>query len=169
MRAMILSAPRRPLELVEMAKPIPAAGQVLLRVHACAVCRTDLHLIDGELPFPKLPLVPGHEIVGMICGVGPHVSEWQEGDRAGVPWLGWTCGQCRFCTSGRENLCEQAKFTGYTLDGGYAEYMVADERFCFPIPARYSDAEAAPLLCAGLIGFRSLVKAGSAQRVGIYG
>jgi propanol-preferring alcohol dehydrogenase len=169
MRAMVLSAPRQPLQPVNLPDPEPGPGQVLVRVHACAVCRTDLHVIDDELPNPKLPLVPGHEIVGVVVAKGKGVERFQAGDRVGIPWLGWTDGDCRFCRSNRENLCENARFTGYTLDGGYAEYTVADHRFCFPIPARYSDAEAAPLLCAGLIGYRSLVKAGDAQRLGIYG
>ena len=141
----------------------------MIRVHACAVCRTDLHIIDGELTQPKLPLIPGHEIVGKVAALGEGVTRFKIGDRVGVPWLGWTCGECVYCQNGRENLCDRAKFTGYTLDGGYAEYAVADQRFCFPIPDFYSDAEAAPLLCAGLIGYRSLVKAGNAKRLGIYG
>lgn len=166
---MVLSAPRQPLQPVDLPDPEPGPGQVLIRVHACAVCRTDLHVIDGELPNPKLPLIPGHEIVGVVVEKGKGVERFHVGDRVGIPWLGWTDGDCRFCRSNRENLCENARFTGYTLDGGYAEYTVADQRFCFPIPASYTDAEAAPLLCAGLIGYRSLVKAGDAQRLGIYG
>jgi propanol-preferring alcohol dehydrogenase len=169
MRAMILAAPRQPLQPDERSIPEPGPGQVLVKIAACAVCRTDLHVVDGELPHPKLPLVPGHEIVGRVERMGRGASPFKPGDRVGIPWLGWTCGQCHFCQSGRENLCDQARFTGYTLDGGYAEYTVADARFCFPIPDGYSDAEAAPLLCAGLIGYRSLVKAGSARRLGIYG
>ena len=149
--------------------PKPGTGQVLIHVHACAVCRTDLHVVDGELTQPKLPLVPGHEIVGTIADLGDAVTRFKIGDRVGVPWLGWTCGQCAYCRSGQENLCDQAKFTGYTLDGGYAECTVADQRFCFPISDFYSDTEAAPLLCAGLIGYRSLVKAGNGKRLGIYG
>jgi propanol-preferring alcohol dehydrogenase len=141
----------------------------LIRVHACAVCRTDLHVVDGELIEPKLPLIPGHEIVGTVDNLGEDVERFKIGDRVGVPWLGWTCGACSYCQSGRENLCDRAKFTGYTLDGGYAEYTAADQRYCFPIPSSYSDAEAAPLLCAGLIGYRSLVKAGDGKRLGIYG
>jgi propanol-preferring alcohol dehydrogenase len=133
------------------------------------VCRTDLHVVDGELPRPKLPLVPGHEIVGVVAGRGNGVERFQFGDRVGIPWLGWTCGACEYCRTGRENLCDQARFTGYTLDGGYAEYAVGDQRYCFPIPDSYSDAEAAPLLCAGLIGYRSLAKTGDARRIGIYG
>src|SRR5437868_14626073 len=159
MRAMVLSAAREPLELRELPVPKAGPGQVLLRVRACGVCRTDLHVVDGELPRPKLPLVPGHQIVG----------ETEDGRRLGVPWLGWTDGTCRYCTSGRENLCDAARFTGYDLDGGYAEYAVADERFCFPIPEGYPDEQAAPLLCAGLIGHRSLRAAGDAERLGLYG
>ena len=166
---MVLHQPRQPLQLMDLPEPRPAAGQVLVRVRACAVCRTDLHVIDGELPQPKLPLVPGHEIVGVIVGKGDGADRFEPGARVGIPWLGWTCGECRFCRSQRENLCERARFTGYHLDGGYAEYTVADERFCFPIPAFYGDAAAAPLLCAGLIGYRSLVRAGNAKRLGIYG
>jgi alcohol dehydrogenase, propanol-preferring len=141
----------------------------LVRVLACAVCRTDLHVVDGELPNPKLPLIPGHEIVGRIVAVGAAVDGFKDGERVGIPWLGWTCGECPFCRSGRENLCPQARFTGYTLDGGYAGYVAADARFCFRIPAGYTDVGAAPLLCAGLIGYRSLRKAGDGQRIGIYG
>src|SRR2546425_5896718 len=159
MKAMVLEAPGRPLRETELPDPKPGPGQVLLRVSACGVCRTDLHVADGELPHPKLPLVLGHQIVG----------ETEDGRRLGVPWLGWTCGVCRYCRSGRENLCDQARFTGYQLDGGFAELTVADERFCFPIPARYGDAEAAPLLCAGLIGYRSLVMAGGGRRRGSFG
>ncbi len=166
---MLLDAPRQPLRAVDLPTPNPNATQVLVKVAACAVCRTDLHVVDGELPKPKLPLVPGHEIVGVIVEKGDHVERFKTGDRVGIPWLGWTCGKCEFCRSERENLCDCALFTGYTLDGGYAEFVVADERFCFPIPKNYSDAEAAPLLCAGLIGYRSLVKTGSAKRLGIYG
>lgn len=169
MRAMLFENPGRALNLADLPIPNPGADQVLIRVHACAVCRTDLHVVDGELTQPKLPLIPGHEIVGTVTALGPQVSRFKIGDRVGVPWLGWTCGQCPYCRIGQENLCDRAKFTGYTLDGGYAEYTVADERFCFPIPDRYSDAEATPLLCAGLIGYRSLVKAGSGKRLGIYG
>jgi len=166
---MLLSEPRQPLRLTELPTPKPSAGQVLVRVAACAVCRTDLHVADGELPNPKLPLVPGHEIIGRVAEFGPGVERFQVGDRVGIPWLGWTCGECGYCRSQRENLCDGARFTGYTLDGGYADYTVADARFCFPIPDAYSDVEAAPLLCAGLIGYRSLVKAGTGQRLGIYG
>jgi propanol-preferring alcohol dehydrogenase len=169
MRVMIFEKPGKDLSLREMNLPEPGAEQVLLRVHACAVCRTDLHIIDGELSDPKIPLIPGHEIVGTVATVGAAVTRFKVGDRLGVPWLGWTCGECSFCREGQENLCDRAKFTGYTLDGGYAEYAVADQRFCFPIPEEYSDIEAAPLLCAGLIGYRSLVKAGNGSRLGIYG
>jgi propanol-preferring alcohol dehydrogenase len=156
---MVLDEPGRPLREIELPDPVPGEGQVLLRVRACGVCRTDLHVFDGELPDPKLPLVLGHQIVGVT----------EDGRRLGVPWLGWTDGVCRYCTSGRENLCDRAAFTGYQLDGGYAELAVADERFCFPIPEDYGDVEAAPFLCAGLIGYRSLRLAGDAERVGLYG
>ncbi len=166
---MVLKGPKQPLCEVEWPIPQPGHHQVLVRVHACAVCRTDLHVADGELPNPKLPLVPGHEIVGTITERGPGATAFAVGTRVGIPWLGWTCGECGFCRSDRENLCEAARFTGYTLDGGYAEYTVADARFCFPIPQGYSDAEAAPLLCAGLIGYRALRKTGEARRLGIYG
>lgn len=169
MRGMLLIQPGQPLRLTDLPAPRPAAGQVLVRVNACAVCRTDLHILDGELPHPKLPLVPGHEIIGRIAELGAGVERFKQDDRVGIPWLGWTCGECAYCRSDRENLCDRAKFTGYTLDGGYAEYVVADARFCFPIPEIYSDSEAAPLLCAGLIGFRSLLKTRAAQRIGIYG
>jgi len=169
MRVMIFEKPGKDLSLREMDLPEPGAEQVLLRVHACAVCRTDLHVIDGELNDPKIPLIPGHEIVGTVATMGAAVTRFKVGDRLGVPWLGWTCGECSFCREGQENLCDRAKFTGYTLDGGYAEYAVADQRFCFPIPEEYSDIEAAPLLCAGLIGYRTLVKAGNGSRLGIYG
>jgi len=168
-RAMVLEQPGRPLALVSRPLPNPGAGQVLLRVVACAVCRTDLHVVDGELTEPTLPLIPGHEIVGFVERVGQGVAGVSIGDRLGVPWLGWTCGTCQFCTSGRENLCDQARFTGYQLDGGYAEFTVADARFCLPIPDQYGSVEAAPLLCAGLIGFRALAAAGDARRLGIYG
>src|SRR6185295_10777561 len=169
MRAMLFEKAGQPLRKAELPMPKPGPGQVLLHVRACAVCRTDLHVVDGELAQPKLPLIPGHEIVGTVAEVGNSVTRFKVGDRVGVPWLGWTCGRCSYCQNGQENLCDLAKFTGYTLDGGYAEYTVADQRFCFPIPELYSDAEAAPLLCAGLIGYRSLVKAGSGKRLGIYG
>ena len=169
MQAIILETPGKPLRKADLPRPNPGHSQVLIRVLACAVCRTDLHIVDGELTEPKLPLVPGHEIVGKVVDLGVDVNRFKIGDRVGVPWLGWTCGQCAYCENGQENLCDQAKFTGYTLDGGYAEYTVADQRFCFSIPDSYSDAEAAPLLCAGLIGYRSLVKAGNGKRIGIYG
>lgn len=169
MRAMVLSEIGGLLRLTQWPVPRAGAGQVLVKVSACAVCRTDLHVLDGDLPRPKLPLVPGHEIVGRVAEVGPGVTAFTLGDRVGIPWLGWTCGDCRYCQTGRENLCDRAKFTGYTLDGGYAEYTVADARYCFRIPDCYTDAEAAPLLCAGLIGYRSLLKAGAARRLGIYG
>ena len=166
---MILKAPRQPLSAVDLPTPKPEATQVLVKVGACAVCRTDVHVVDGELPNPKLPLVPGHEIVGTIVEKSRGAKRFKIGDRVGIPWLGWACGECEFCRSRRENLCDRARFTGYTLDGGYAEFTVADERFCFPVPTIYSDAEAAPLLCAGLIGYRSLHKTGNAKHLGIYG
>jgi len=169
MHAMLLDAPRQALRTEEIPTPTPGDSQVLIRVRACAVCRTDLHVVDGELPHPKLPLVPGHEIVGVVAETGKRAARFKTGDRVGVPWLGWTCGECGFCRSGRENLCDAARFTGYTLDGGYAEFVLADERFCFALPEAYADAEAAPLLCAGLIGYRSLAKTGDARRLGIYG
>ncbi len=169
MKAMVLHTQRQPLLATEVPTPRPGPGEVLLRVLACAVCRTDLHVVDGELTHPKLPLVPGHEIIGVVTARGEGVERFKAGDRVGVPWLGWTCGTCEYCRSGRENLCDLARFTGYTLDGGYAEYTVADQRYCVPIPDSYADAEAAPLLCAGLIGYRSLRKTGEARRVGIYG
>jgi propanol-preferring alcohol dehydrogenase len=156
---MVLPAQREPLELRDLPVPEPGPGQLRLRVRACGVCRTDLHVVDGDLPHPKLPLVPGHQIVG----------ESDDGRRLGVPWLGWTDGTCRYCTTGRENLCDRARFTGYDLDGGYAEYVVADERYCLPLPDGYADEQAAPLLCAGLIGYRSLRLAGDAERIGLYG
>lgn len=166
---MLLDAPGQPLRAADIPVPVPGPTQVLIKISACAVCRTDLHVVDGELPHPKLPLIPGHEIIGIVVEKGERVLHFKKGDRVGIPWLGWTCGECEYCRSDRENLCLRAKFTGYTLDGGYAEFSVVDERFCFPIPQRYSDATAAPLLCAGLIGFRSLKKAGDAKRLGIYG
>ena len=169
MRAMIMSASKTPLVEQSVRRPEPSTGQVLIKVCACAVCRTDLHVLDGELTSPKAALVPGHEVVGLVAATGSESKRFPIGTRVGVPWLGWTCGECRYCRSGRENLCEKAKFTGYTLDGGYAEYSVADERFCFPIPESYSDEHAAPLLCAGLIGYRCLRKAGDAERLGLYG
>jgi propanol-preferring alcohol dehydrogenase len=169
MRAMVLERPGAPLRARELPRPAPGPGQLLLAVRACGVCRTDLHVHDGELPNPKLPLVLGHEIVGTVVERGRGATRFAEGDRVGVPWLGWTCGVCRYCRTGRENLCDRARFTGYDLDGGYAEYVVADERYTFPIPAAYDDASAAPLLCAGLIGYRSLVAAGEGERLGLYG
>jgi propanol-preferring alcohol dehydrogenase len=169
MRAMVLSRPGEPLVLEELPLPRPGEGQLRVRVEACGVCRTDLHIVDGELREPKLPLVLGHQIVGVVDEVGAGVELHSRGDRVGIPWLGWTCGECRYCLSGRENLCDRARFTGYQLDGGYAEAVVADERFCFPIPEGYDDLQAAPLLCAGLIGYRALRLAGDAQRLGLYG
>ena len=169
MKAMVLEEQRQPLRLEEVERPRLGSGQVLLRVRTCGVCRTDLHVVDGDLPDPKLPLIPGHQIVGEVLEVEPGTEGIEPGSRIGVPWMGWTCGECRFCRSGRENLCEAARFTGYQIDGGYAEYAVADARFCFPIPTGYADRQAAPLLCAGLIGYRSLVMAGDAERLGLYG
>ncbi len=166
---MVLDAPGRTLRETELAVPAPGPTEVLLRVRACGVCRTDLHVHDGELPRPKLPLVLGHEVVGTVERAGDAVERLRTGDRAGVPWLGWTCGRCRFCRRGAENLCPYAQCTGYQRDGGYAEYAVADARFVFPLPARLSDVDAAPMLCAGLIGYRTLRLAGDAERVGIYG
>ena len=166
---MILDVPGEPLRVAEVASPEPGKGQVLLRVHCCAVCRTDLHVVDGELPDPRLPLIPGHQIVGTVERIGEHTDGFTVGERVGVPWLGWTDGECRYCLSGRENLCENARFTGYQIDGGYAEYALADARFCFPIPESFPDLQAAPLLCAGLIGHRSLRFAGDAERLGLYG
>jgi propanol-preferring alcohol dehydrogenase len=158
-----------PLKPPKVPAPWPGAGEVLIRVHACAVCRTDLHVVDGELPDPKTPLIPGHQIVGTVVETSSGASAFKVGDRVGVPWLGWTCGECGYCLSGRENLCDRARFTGYQIDGGYAEMAVADERFCFALPASYSDVAAAPLLCAGLIGYRALRMAGDAKRLGLYG
>jgi propanol-preferring alcohol dehydrogenase len=169
MRAMILDVPGEPLRVAEVASPEPGEGQVLLRVHCCAVCRTDLHVVDGELPDPRLPLIPGHQIVGTVERIGEHTDGFTVGERVGVPWLGWTDGECRYCLSGRENLCENARFTGYQIDGGYAEYALAEGRFCFSIPESFPDLQAAPLLCAGLIGHRSLRFAGDAERLGLYG
>jgi alcohol dehydrogenase, propanol-preferring len=162
----VLDAPGEPLRLADLPAPDPGPGEVLVEIDACAVCRTDLHVVDGELPHPKLPIVPGHQIVGRVVGGG---QRFVAGERVGIPWLGWTDGDCRYCRSGRENLCDHARFTGYQLDGGYAEYAVADERFCFALPESYSDVHAAPLLCAGLIGYRSLRLAGDAERLGLYG
>ena len=169
MKAMQLAAPRTALTLVELPTPRPGRGQLLIRIRACGVCRTDLHVVDGELAQGKLPIIPGHDIVGTVVEKGAGVERFAIGERVGVPWLGYTCGACRYCASGRENLCDAARFTGYHLDGGYAEYTVADQRYCFALPREYDDTSAAPLLCAGLIGYRSLVAAGDAGRIGIYG
>jgi propanol-preferring alcohol dehydrogenase len=170
MRAMVLEKPGKPLVAVELPVPQPGPNQVLIRVQACGVCRTDLHIFDGELPDPKLPLILGHEVVGTVVKAGNGVERFRVGNRVGVPWLGYTCNRCRYCDKGRENLCDNALFTGYTLDGGYAEYTVADQRYCFQIPDEYGDAEVAPLLCAGLIGYRSYRMAGQdVERLGIYG
>lgn len=170
MRAMILDAPRRPLRMVMLTVPRPEAGQILIQVKACGVCRTDLHIVDGELPNPKPALIPGHEIVGEVVGLGAGVDRFLPGQRVGVPWLGYTDGTCTYCQSGRENLCDHPRFTGYTIDGGFAEYTIADARYCFPIPDGFDNAHAAPLLCAGLIGYRTFRMAGEPlERVGIYG
>jgi propanol-preferring alcohol dehydrogenase len=169
MKAMVLERAGLPLQCREVPIPVPEVGHVLVKVHACGVCRTDLHVIDGELPHPRLPLVPGHEIVGQVESVGSGVENLRPGDRVGIPWVGWTCGICGYCRSGRENLCDAARFTGYTLDGGYAEYAKADARYCFPLPGGLESVSAAPLLCAGLIGYRCLVKAGDGRRIGLYG
>jgi propanol-preferring alcohol dehydrogenase len=169
MRAMVLEKPQHALQLRDVPKPKPAKGQLLVRVATCAVCRTDLHVVDGELPDPKLPLILGHQIVGRVEQIGTGVEGFSIGDRVGIPWLGWTDGECAYCRSNRENLCDRARFTGYTIDGGYAEFTVADARFCFHLPDRYNDVEVAPLLCAGLIGYRSYRKTGEARRLGIYG
>jgi propanol-preferring alcohol dehydrogenase len=166
MRALVLDAPRTPLRPTELRDPVAARGEILIRVRACGVCRTDLHVVDGELGHPKLPLVLGHQIVGEVVSGG---DRFGAGARVGVPWLGWTCGECRFCVAGQENLCDRARFTGYDIDGGYAELAVADERFCFPIPDGYEDVPAAPLLCAGLIGYRSLRLTGDPEKIGLYG
>lgn len=169
MRAMILEKPGQPLKATDLPVPSPGPGQVLVHVHACGVCRTDLHVVDGELTEPKLPLVPGHQIVGTVEATGKGASRYSQGDRVGVPWLGGSCGQCRYCLSGRENLCDKSLYTGYQIDGGFAEFCVADERFCFPIPEGYPDLQAAPLFCAGLIGYRALCMTDNAQRLGFYG
>ena len=165
---MLLTEAGAPLEAAEVADPEPGAGEILVRVIACGVCRTDLHVVDGELAGPKLPLVLGHQVVGEVVGLGPGAARWSTGDRLGIPWLAWACGECRYCRSGRENLCERALFTGYTRDGGYAELSVADERFCMPLHSG-ADTETAPLLCAGMIGYRALRMCGDAERVGLYG
>ena len=169
MRAMILNAPETPLELTEIPAPIPKKGQLLIKIHACGVCRTDLHVVDGDLKEPKLPLIPGHQIVGTILDTAQAGGHFAFGDHGGVPWLGGSCGECTYCRTGRENLCDKALYTGYQIDGGFAEYCVADERFCFPISAGYPDMQAAPLLCAGLIGYRALRLTGDASRIGFYG
>lgn len=169
MKAMVLDQVGDALRWREVSVPSPGPGEVLVRVRACAVCRTDLHVVDGDLPDPKLPLVPGHEIVGTVEEVGEGVARLDPGQRVGIPWLGWSCGECRPCRTGRENLCRRARFTGYTLDGGYAEYTVADARYAFPLPKEYDDVEAAPLLCAGLIGYRAYRMAGEGRRLGLYG
>jgi propanol-preferring alcohol dehydrogenase len=169
MRAMVLEKPQHALQLRDVPKPTPVKGQLLVRIATCAVCRTDLHVVDGELPDPKLPLIPGHQIVGRVEQIGTGVEGFSIGDRVGIPWLGWTDGECPYCRSNRENLCDRARFTGYTIDGGYAEFTVADARFCFHLPDLYNDVEVAPLLCAGLIGYRSYRKTGEARRLGIYG
>ena len=166
---MLLERAGGPLRAAELPDPVPGRGQILIHVHACGVCRTDLHILDGELARPKLPLVLGHQIVGTVIGRGEGAERFTPGARVGVPWLGWTDGECRYCRSGRENLCDHARFTGYDIDGGYAELTVADERFCFPIPRDYPDQQAAPLLCAGLIGYRALRLVGAAERIGFYG
>jgi propanol-preferring alcohol dehydrogenase len=169
MRAMVLEQPEKPLVLRDIPKPRPATGQLLVRVNACAVCRTDLHIVDGELPEPKLPLVLGHQIVTRVEQIGEGVRGFGIGERVGIPWLGWTDGECAYCRSNRENLCDRAQFTGYTINGGYAEFAVADARFCFHLPNEYNDVDVAPLLCAGMLGYRSLRKTGEARRLGIYG
>jgi propanol-preferring alcohol dehydrogenase len=166
---MVFEGAGAPLREAELERPVAGPGQVRLRVRGCGVCRTDLHIVDGELPEPKLPLVLGHQIVATVAERGPDAKRFEPGEVVGVPWLGWTCGRCRYCRSGRENLCDNARFTGYTIDGGYAEETVADERFCFPLPDGYPGLQAAPLLCAGLIGYRSLRLAGDAERLGLYG
>ena len=169
MRAMVYRGDGPALTLEQRPVPEPGAGEVLVRVAACGVCRTDLHVVDGDLAEPRLPVVPGHEIVGRVAALGAGVDRFREGERVGIPWLGWTCGTCRYCRSDRENLCPDARFTGYTLDGGYGDYCIADERYCFPLPGDRDDAHAAPLLCAGLIGYRALTMAGDAERLGLYG
>jgi len=169
MRAAVMDRPARPLDVRDVHDPRPGPGEVRIRVRACAICRTDLHVLDGDLPDPKLPLVLGHQIVGEVETVADDVATVRRGERVGVPWLGWACGECGYCTTGRENLCPNARFTGYQRDGGYAQLVVADGRFCLPIPDRYGDVDAAPLLCAGLIGFRALRMAGDASSIGLFG
>ena len=169
MLAMVLAKPGEDLRALDVPVPEPGRGQIRIKVNACGVCRTDLHVVDGDLPDPKLPIIPGHEIVGTVHKLGAGIERFRLGERVGVPWLGWTDGTCPFCRRGQENLCDNARFTGYTIDGGYAEYTVADERYCFAIPEGYPDAQAAPLLCAGLIGYRSLAMTGDAHRLGLYG
>lgn len=169
MKAMILKKQKEALELADVPDPRPGKGQVLLEIHACGVCRTDLHVLDGDLKEPKLPIIPGHQIVGRIIELGDGITKFKVGDRVGVPWLGYSCGKCDYCRSGRENLCDYAKYTGYQIDGGYAEKCVANEDYCFPVPEGYPDMQAAPLLCAGLIGYRSLKLAGEGKRLGFYG
>jgi propanol-preferring alcohol dehydrogenase len=169
MRAAVLREQKKRLEIKDVEDPRPGYGQLLIRVNACGVCRTDLHVVDGELPDPKLPLIPGHQIVGIVQGIGEGVAGFRTGDRVGVPWLGWTCGECGYCGSGRENLCGKARFTGYHMDGGFAELAIADHRFCFPIPRGYPDLQATPLLCAGLIGYRALGMTGDAESIALYG
>lgn len=169
MRAMLMEKPGQKLKYIEVEKPSPKPNEVLIKILACGICRTDLHVVDGELKNPKLPLIPGHQIIGIIEQLGSAVTGFMLGQKVGVPWLGGSCGACSFCISGRENLCDEARFTGYQIDGGFAEYCVADHQFCFPIPMSYPDYQAAPLFCAGLIGYRSLLKAGDAKHLGIYG
>jgi alcohol dehydrogenase, propanol-preferring len=169
MRAMLLEKVGAPLALRDISKPKPGRGQLLVRVNVCAVCRTDLHIVDGELPAPKLPLILGHQIVGRVEALGENVKGFSVGDRVGIPWLGWTDGECAYCRSNRENLCDRAKFTGYNIDGGYAEFTVADARYCFHLPDQYDDVDVAPLLCAGMLGYRSYRKTENTRRLGIYG
>ncbi len=169
MRAMVLDKPGQPLRATDLPAPIPGKGQVLIKVHVCGLCRTDLHVVDGDLTQPKLPIVPGHQIVGRVVDVGDGVTQFAQGDRVGVPWLGGSCGHCHYCRSDRENLCDESRYTGYQIDGGFAEMCVTGERFCFPIPEAYPDLQAAPLLCAGLIGYRSLGMTGDGKRLGLYG
>ncbi|MFZ1685351.1 MAG: zinc-dependent alcohol dehydrogenase family protein [Candidatus Zixiibacteriota bacterium] len=169
MRAMVLDNQRQPLRLLDLPNPTAAPGEMLIKVHACGLCRTDLHVVDGELTEPNLPLIPGHQIVGTVADNSQGSGRFSIGERVGVPWLGWSCGECEYCRSDRENLCDRARYTGYQMNGGFAEYCVADERFCFRIPLGYPDIQAAPLLCAGLIGYRALRMAGDARRIGFYG